>query len=86
MKPDIHPDYRQVVFFDIAANAGVLTRSTATSSDTMEWTGGNIYPVIRVDVSNVTHPLWTGTQRVLDSAGRVERFRQRYGTRRPGGS
>lgn len=81
MKPDIHPDYRPVVFFDIAANAGFLTRSTATSSDTMEWTDGNTYPVIRVDVSNVTHPFWTGTQRVLDSAGRPERFRQRYGTR-----
>ena len=77
---DIHPDYREVVFWDTAAGKGFLTRSTLSPSGTMTWEDGKDYPVVRVDVSSLTHPFYTGQQRVLDTAGRVEQFRRRYGT------
>ncbi|MEV5703625.1 type B 50S ribosomal protein L31 [Actinoallomurus sp. NPDC052274] len=80
MKPGIHPDYRPVVFRDRSAGFAFLTRSTATSDTTIEWTDGNTYPVIDVDVSSASHPFYTGRSRVLDTAGRVEQFRRRYGT------
>ncbi|MEV5754467.1 type B 50S ribosomal protein L31 [Actinoallomurus sp. NPDC052308] len=80
MKPGIHPDYRPVVFRDRSAGFAFLTRSTATSDTAIEWTDGNTYPVIDVDVSSASHPFYTGRSRVLDTAGRVEQFRRRYGT------
>ncbi|GAA2338472.1 type B 50S ribosomal protein L31 [Streptomyces caniferus] len=79
MKPGIHPEYRPVVFRDSAGDFAFLTRSTATSDKTMEWEDGNTYPVIDVEISSASHPFYTGTQRVLDTAGRVERFQRRYG-------
>ncbi|MEV6735499.1 type B 50S ribosomal protein L31 [Streptomyces sp. NPDC051104] len=79
MKPGIHPAYRPVVFRDRAADFAFLTRSTATSDKTVEWEDGNTYPVIDVEISSASHPFYTGTQRVLDTAGRVERFERRYG-------
>ena len=79
MKPDIHPDYHPVVFRDSATGTQFLTRSTATSEATVEWPDGNTYPLITVDVTSDSHPFWTGAQRVMDSEGRVERFKRRYG-------
>ncbi|MGW3512712.1 type B 50S ribosomal protein L31 [Streptomyces sp. NPDC000994] len=79
MKPGIHPEYRPVVFRDRVADFAFLTRSTATSDKTVEWEDGNTYPVIDVEISSASHPFYTGTQRVLDTAGRVERFERRYG-------
>lgn len=79
MKPGIHPTYEPVVFRDAHAGFAFLTKSTATSETTVEWEDGNTYPVIDVEISSASHPFWTGTGRVLDTAGRVERFRQRYG-------
>ncbi|MEU1663100.1 type B 50S ribosomal protein L31 [Streptomyces sparsogenes] len=79
MKPGIHPEYRPVVFRDRSADFAFLTRSTATSDKTVEWEDGNTYPVIDVEISSASHPFYTGTQRVLDTAGRVERFERRYG-------
>lgn len=81
MKKNIHPEYREVVFRDIGADFAILTRSTMTSDRTVEWTDGRTYPVVDVDVSSASHPFYTGRSRVLDTAGRVERFHQRYGTR-----
>lgn len=78
MQRDIHPDYHPVVFRDASADFAFLTRSTATSTETIQWEDGNTYPVVNVDVSSASHPFYTGTQRVMDSAGRVERFRRRY--------
>jgi large subunit ribosomal protein L31 len=83
MKPGIHPEYRPVVFRDISAEFAFLTRSTVTSERTIEWTDGRTYPVIDVDVSCASHPFYTGRSRVLDTAGRVEKFRQRYGITTP---
>ncbi|MEU7693371.1 type B 50S ribosomal protein L31 [Microbispora hainanensis] len=79
MKKGIHPDYHPVVFRDPGAGFAFLTRSTITSGKTIEWEDGNTYPVVDVDVSSASHPFYTGRSRVLDTAGRVERFNQRYG-------
>lgn len=81
MKPGIHPDYHPVVFQDQSTGDAFLTRSTATSTRTIEWTDGNTYPLIAVDITSASHPFWTGSQRVLDQAGQVEKFRRRYGRR-----
>ena len=79
MKQSIHPDYRPVVFRDASADFSFLTRSTATSERTVTWADGQEYPVIDVAVSSASHPFYTGQSKVLDPAGRVERFRRRYG-------
>lgn len=79
MKPGIHPEYRPVVFRDHSADFAFLTRSTATSDKTIQWSDGKTYPVIDVDVSSASHPFYTGRTRIVDTAGRVEQFRRRYG-------
>lgn len=81
MKKGIHPDYHPVVFRDPSAGVAFLTRSTLTSTKSIEWEDGNTYPLVDVDVSSASHPFYTGRSRTLDTAGRVERFNQRYGTR-----
>ncbi|MCI2421298.1 type B 50S ribosomal protein L31 [Saccharopolyspora sp. K220] len=81
MKPGIHPEYRPVVFQDRTTGDRFLTRSTATSDARTEWSDGNTYPLVVVDVTAYSHPFWTGEQRVLDTQGRVEKFRRRYGDR-----
>ncbi|SCK30314.1 type B 50S ribosomal protein L31 [Streptomyces sp. WMMB 322] len=81
MQPGIHPAYGPVVFRDKAAGFAFLTRSTATSESMIDWEDGNSYPVIDVEISSKSHPFYTGTARVLDTAGRVERFERRYGRR-----
>ncbi len=79
MKQAIHPDYHPVVFRDRAAGFAFLTRSTVVSGQTVTWEDGNTYPVIDVETSSASHPFYTGQARVLDTAGRVEQFRRRYG-------
>ncbi|MFI6796491.1 MULTISPECIES: type B 50S ribosomal protein L31 [Streptosporangium] len=81
MKQSIHPDYRPVVFRDPSADFAFLTRSTMSGDRTVEWEDGNVYPLVDVDVSSASHPFYTGRGRVIDTAGRVERFKQRYGKR-----
>ena len=78
MKPDIHPEYRYVVFRDESADFQFITRSTAKSRDTLEVDGVE-YPLIKVEISSASHPFYTGQQRIVDTAGRVERFRRKYG-------
>jgi large subunit ribosomal protein L31 len=78
MKPGIHPDYHYVVYRDRSAGFAFLARSTATSDNTLQWEDGNTYPVLDVDISAASHPFWTGKQRLLDTAGRVEKFRAKY--------
>ncbi|MFF7256412.1 type B 50S ribosomal protein L31 [Streptomyces microflavus] len=80
MKSRIHPVSRPVVFRDRAADVAFLTRSTADSGERVTWEDGNTYPVIDVETSSASHPFYTGDRQVLDTAGRVERFRRRYGT------
>ena len=78
MKNDIHPDYHPVLFRDLASGKVILTRSTATSQKTETWEDGNEYPLIEVEISSESHPFYTGKQRIMDSAGRVERFNARF--------
>jgi large subunit ribosomal protein L31 len=78
MKNGIHPAYHSVVYRDRNADYAFLTRSTASSEKTVEWTDGNTYPVIDVQISAGSHPFWTGRSRVLDTAGRIEKFRAKY--------
>src|SRR5690606_18103098 len=77
MKTDIHPDYQAIVFRDLASGETFLTRSTLTSEKTIEL-DGETYPVVDVEISSASHPFYTGKQRILDSAGRVEKFNTRY--------
>ena len=77
MKTDIHPAYNAIVFRDLASGATFLTKSTATSDKTIEL-DGETYPVIDVEISSESHPFYTGKQRIMDSAGRVEKFSSRY--------
>ncbi|MBD8703511.1 type B 50S ribosomal protein L31 [Frigoribacterium sp. CFBP9039] len=77
MKTDTHPEYKPIVFRDLASGATFLTRSTTTSDKTIEL-DGETYPVIDVEISSESHPFYTGKQRILDSAGRVEKFNSRY--------
>ena len=72
-----------MVFQDAGTGTQFLTRSTATSGRTVQWEDGNEYPLIVVDVTSESHPFWTGAQRVMDTAGRVEKFQRRYGNRVP---
>ena len=78
MQAEIHPSYEPIVFRDLASGVSFLTRATITSDKTIEWEDGNTYPVIDVEISSASHPFYTGKQRILDSAGRVEKFNQRF--------
>ncbi|MGO3146843.1 MAG: type B 50S ribosomal protein L31 [Leucobacter sp.] len=77
MKTEIHPEYNAIVFRDLASGESFLTRSTLTSDKTIEL-DGTTYPVLDVEISSASHPFYTGKQRIMDSAGRVEKFNQRF--------
>ena len=79
MKPDIHPNYRPVVFKDNSADFAILTRSTVETKETITWTDGKEYPLVRVDISSQSHPFYTGKQNIVDTAGRGDRFKRKYG-------
>lgn len=85
MKKDIHPDYRPVVFQDVSTGYSFLTRSTVSTDRTIQWEDGHEYPLLTLEISSSSHPFYTGTQRLLDSAGRVERFERRYARGKGGG-
>lgn len=79
MKNGIHPSsYRFVVFQDMSNGYSFLTRSTAPSRDTIKWEDGNDYPLIKLEISNTSHPFYTGKMKLVDTAGRVDKFMSRY--------
>lgn len=82
MKDGIHPDYRPVVFQDSSADFSFLTRSTIATSETVRWEDGNEYPLVRVEITSESHPFFTGKMKIVDTAGRVDRFERRYGRRK----
>ncbi len=89
MKADIHPEYREVLYQDTSSDLAFVTRSTIRTTDTIEWEDGKTYPLAKVEISSASHPFYTGRQILLDSGGRVERFRRRYaqvGTGKTGSS
>ena len=78
MKADIHPEYRPVVFQDASSDFAFLTRSTIATKDTIKWEDGETYPLVKVEVSSKSHPFYTGKHKILDTGGRVDKFRRRY--------
>ncbi|HCX22586.1 MAG: 50S ribosomal protein L31 [Flammeovirgaceae bacterium] len=78
MKKDIHPEYKDVIFFDTTGDFKFKTRSTMSSDETIKWEDGNEYPLIKIEVSSASHPFYTGKNIFLDTAGRVEKFNKKY--------
>jgi large subunit ribosomal protein L31 len=79
MKAGIHPEYREVVFQDVSSDFSFKTRSTIKTKDTIQWEDGNEYPLVKVEVSSQSHPFYTGQHKLVDSGGRVDKFKKRYG-------
>jgi large subunit ribosomal protein L31 len=86
MKEGIHPNYREVVFVDLSNDFSFVTRSTVSTRETIKWKDGKDYPLYKLDTSSESHPFYTGTQKMMDTAGRVEKFRQKFGAKRGGGA
>ncbi len=79
MKKDIHPkEYRYVVFKDVSDGTSFLSRSTAKSKETIKWEDGEEYPLIKLEISSSSHPFFTGKMKLVDSAGRVDKFKNKY--------
>ena len=79
MKKDIHPkEYRTVVFKDMSNEEAFLTKSTIKTKDTIVWEDGKEYPLIKLEISNTSHPFFTGKMKLVDTAGRVDKFRNKY--------
>ena len=79
MKPGLHPDsYRLVVFKDMSNEHMFLGKSTTQTKDTTMWEDGNEYPLIKLDISNTSHPYYTGKMMLIDTAGRVDKFKKRF--------
>lgn len=78
MKKEIHPNYRDVVFYDTSSEYKFLTKSTIETNETIVWEDGKEYPVYKIEVSSNSHPFYTGKKMILDTAGRVEKFNKRY--------
>jgi large subunit ribosomal protein L31 len=79
MKKDLHPEnYRFVVFKDMSNDYSFMTKSTADTKDTIKWEDGNEYPLVKLEISHKSHPFYTGKIKLVDTAGRVDKFRTRY--------
>jgi large subunit ribosomal protein L31 len=79
MKEGIHPQsYRFVVFKDMSNGTSFRSRSTANSKETVKWEDGNEYPLIKLEISNTSHPFFTGKSMLVDTAGRIDKFNKRY--------
>lgn len=79
MKKEIHPEnYRLVVFKDMSNDYMFITRSCATSTETVKYEDGNEYPLVKLDISSASHPFFTGKQQYVDTAGRIDKFKNRY--------
>jgi large subunit ribosomal protein L31 len=79
MKQDIHPkNYRFVVFKDMSNGTAFISRSTAATRETIKWEDGNEYPLVKLEISNTSHPFFTGQKMLVDTAGRIDKFKKRY--------
>jgi large subunit ribosomal protein L31 len=83
MKEGIHPNYREVVFQDMSNDFKFITRSTIQTRETIEFEGKS-YPLAKIEVSSESHPFYTGQQKIMDTAGRVEKFNKKFGARATG--
>lgn len=78
MKKEIHPEYREVLFHDISCDEKSIIGSTIATKDTIEH-DGKTYPYVKIDISAASHPFYTGTQKILDTEGRVDKFNKKFG-------
>lgn len=79
MKQNLHPEnYRLVVFRDMSNGTSFITRSSANSRENIKWEDGNEYPLIKLEISNTSHPFFTGKNMLVDTAGRIDKFKKRY--------
>jgi len=79
MKPEIHPeDYRLVVFKDMSNEYAFLGKSTVATKETIQWEDGNEYPLVKLEISSSSHPFFTGKVKLVDTAGRVDKFMSKY--------
>jgi large subunit ribosomal protein L31 len=79
MKENLHPKIYDVVFKDISCDYAFLGQSTMTSKEMVKWEDGKEYPLLKVEISSASHPFFTGKQRVMDTEGRIDRFKKKYG-------
>jgi large subunit ribosomal protein L31 len=86
MKEGIHPTYREVVFLDLSNDFSFVTRSTVNTKEKIVWQDGKEYPLYKLEVSSQSHPFYTGKQKIMDTAGRIDKFNQRFGKRRISGA
>lgn len=80
MKKDMHPKFHDVIFKDISCGFQFMGKSTAGSGETVKWEDGKEYPLVKVEISSASHPFFTGQQRIMDTEGRIDRFKKKYGT------
>ena len=78
MKKEIHPEYREVLFHDVGADKYFLIKSTLKTDQTKKWEDGETYPYYTLDISSASHPYYTGKQKMIDTAGQVDKFKKRY--------
>ena len=79
MKKDLHPkNYRFVVFKDMSNGSSFLSRSSSPTKETVKWEDGNEYPLIKLEISNTSHPFFTGQKMLVDTAGRIDKFKKKY--------
>jgi large subunit ribosomal protein L31 len=79
MKKDIHPkDYRQVVFKDMSNDYSFISKSTVRTKEIIVWEDGKEYPLVKIEISHTSHPFYTGKMKLVDTAGRVDKFKNRY--------
>jgi large subunit ribosomal protein L31 len=79
MKKGIHPaNYRLVVFKDMSNGYSFISRSTAPSKESVKWEDGKDYPLVKLEISNTSHPFFTGKNVLVDTAGRIDKFRKKY--------
>ena len=79
MKKDIHPDnYRFCVFKDMSTDFSILTKSCIDSKETIKWEDGNEYPLVKMEISSDSHPFYTGKSKMIDTAGRIDKFKNKY--------
>lgn len=79
MKQGIHPEnYRLVIFKDMTNGTSFLTRSAAVTKETATWEDGNEYPLVKLEISNTSHPFFTGQKMLVDTAGRIDKFNKKY--------
>tara|TARA_B100000965_G_C19406517_1_gene675704 strand:- start:544 stop:798 length:255 start_codon:yes stop_codon:yes gene_type:complete len=79
MKKDIHPEnYRLVVFKDMSNDYSFVSKSCAPTKETIKWEDGNEYPLIKLEISHKSHPFFTGKMQLVDTAGRIDKFKTRY--------